>query len=420
MRRSQSNQTGFENVAQRSQQYILFLVVFLAMVALMDQYLSYIETTAIPNILAEYNVSSEQYSWWKALYLLPTLLIFLLNGLNDVIGRKRTLLLLILLFGLGSLGIVYATPSFHWFMLFFTVVTFATVSNMWAIPLSEEVPAARRAKLASVVYFASMIPLQAAIPSLLQRMGVSWKWMYGVMFLFMIPVLLLWVFMKETKRYEIIREERRLGKRRHGLLGRGRINRQDVKYIAFSSVVWMCGLIVGMLLVWAGHFFRDIHGFSLDRWSLVLLGGLLAIMGGALTGGWMMDKVGRKLGLLTGSVGMGLCLLLIGLVPLGAAVGLMIASGFFIGFAYVWILVFIPEIFPTERRGICMGWTTAVARVSYVAGPVLAAVLLTVSPGMQLFWVAAGIVAWVPIPLVLLFHPYETRQQELETIEVSR
>ena len=135
----------------RSRQYIIFLVVFLAMVALMDQYLSFIETTAIPNILAEYHISDSAYSWWKALFLIPTLLIFLLNGLMDVIGRKKALLILILLFGLGSLGIVVATPSFYWFMVFFTIITFGTVSNMWAIPLSEEAPADRRAKLSSLI-----------------------------------------------------------------------------------------------------------------------------------------------------------------------------------------------------------------------------------------------------------------------------
>lgn len=404
----------------RSRQYIIFLVVFLAMVALMDQYLSFIETTAIPNILAEYHISDSAYSWWKALFLIPTLLIFLLNGLMDVIGRKKALLILILLFGLGSLGIVVATPSFYWFMVFFTIITFGTVSNMWAIPLSEEAPADRRAKLSSLVYLISMIPLQAVIPVIIANLGLSWKWMYGVMFLFMIPVLVMWMFMKEPRRYEVIKAERKLGKHKHSLLGRGRINRQDVKYIIFSSIVWMCGLVVGMLLVWAGHFFRDIHGFSLNQWSLVLLGGLLAIMVGALIGGWMMDKVGRKKGLLIGSVGMGASLMMIGLTPLGLSVVFMIVSGFFIGFAYVWIVVFIPEIFPTERRGICMGWTTALARLSYVLGPVLAAVLLTASPGMELFWVAAGILAWIPIPLIILFHPYETRQQELETIEASR
>jgi MFS family permease len=404
---------------QRSRQYILYLVIFLAMVAIMDQYLSFIETTAIPNILKDYAVTDAQYSWWKVVYFLPTFLIFALNGLTDIIGRKKSLLILILLFGLASLGMVAYTPSFHWYMLWFAIITFATVSNMWAIPIGEEAPAEKRAKYVSVVYFISLIPLQAVIPVVIARLGLSWKWMYGVMFLFMIPVLVMWVFMKETNRYEVIREERRLGTRKRHLYGLGVINRRDLGYILFTSMIWLCWLVVSMFVVWAGHYFEDLHGFTLTQWSLVLLGSLLAMMAGAVLGGWALDKMGRKIGLLIGCAGLGVFVSLIGLMAVTIAVAMAVVTGFFLGFSYTWIIVYIPEIFPTDRRGTCMGWTTTTARISYVAGPALAAIMLTISPGMQWFWVLAGVLMLIPIALVLLFHPYETSCQELEDIEAK-
>jgi MFS family permease len=95
-------------------------------------------------------------------------------------------------------------------------------------------------------------------------------------------------------------------------------------------------------------------------------------------------------------------------------------TGFFLGFSYTWIIVYIPEIFPTERRGSCMGWTTTTARVSYVLGPALAGIMLTVSPSMELFWILGGLLMIVPIVLVFLFHPYETKLKELEEIEEKR
>jgi len=407
-------------VGERSRQYILYLIIFLAMVAIMDQYLSFIETTAIPNILRDYAVTDSEYSWWKVIYFLPTFLIFLLNGLNDIIGRKRSLLILILMFGLASLGIVLASPSFHLFMLFFAIITFATVSNMWTIPISEEAPAEKRAKYVSVVYFISLIPLQAIIPVLLDRWGLSWKWMYGVMFLFMIPVLIMWAFMKETKRYEVIRQERRLGTRKKHFYGLGVINRRDMGYIIFTSVIWLCWLVVSMFVVWAGHFFEDIHGFTLGQWSMVLLGSLLMMMLGAVLGGWAMDRMGRKTGLLIGCAGLGVFVALIGVVPINVAVAVAVITGFFLGFSYTWIIVYIPEIFPTDRRGTCMGWTTTMARISYVLGPALVAVMLTVSPTMELFWILGGVLMLIPIILVLLFHPYETKKKELEDIEATR
>ena len=389
-------------------------------IALMDQYLSMIETTAIPNILKEYSVSDIEYSWWKVVYFIPTFLIFLLNGLTDIIGRKKSMLILISMFGFASLGIVIATPTFHLYMLFFTIIIFATVSNMWTIPISEEVPAEKRAKYISIVYFISLIPLQAIVPPLLSRLGVSWKWMYGIMFLFMIPVLLMWFFMKETKRYELIKEERKLGKRKKHFYGLGVINRRDIKYIIFSAIIWMCWLIVSMFVLWAGHFFMDIHGYSLDQWSLTLLGSLLMMMAGAVIGGWMMDRIGRKIGLIIGCIGFGLFVALIGLTPINLSRIMAVIAGFFLGFSYTWIIVYIPEIFPTERRGSCMGWATTIARVSYVLGPALAAIMLAVPDNMKSFWVLGGLLMIIPIILVFIFHPYETKTKELEVIEVER
>jgi hypothetical protein len=67
-----------------------------------------------------------------------------------------------------------------------------------------------------------------------------------------------------------------------------------------------------------------------------------------------------------------------------------------------------------------LGWATTTARVSYVLGPALAAIMLTVSPNMELFWVFGGLLMIVPIILVFLFHPYETKTKELEVIEAQR
>jgi hypothetical protein len=46
--------------------------------------------------------------------------------------------------------------------------------------------------------------------------------------------------------------------------------------------------------------------------------------------------------------------------------------------------------------------------------------MLTVSPSMEWFWVVGGLLMIIPITLVLLFHPYETKTKELEVIEAQR
>lgn len=407
-------------IKTRSRRYVFYLVVFMGIVAIMDQYLSMVPITYMNAILEEYSITASQFEWWEALYLIPTFFIFALNGLVDIIGRKFSILVLILIMGFSSLAIVLFTPTFHLFMVFYSVVTFTTVSNMWAIPISEESPAAKRAKLSSIVYVIGLFPLSAIIP-LYVIPTLGWKWMYGIMFFFMIPVLVLWVFMKETVRYEEIKEERRAGKLKKHFFGLGSINRADIKYIVFSAFIWMCWLINSLLIIrWMGYYFMEIHGYARSEWLMVFLAsGVMMIIGG-IASGYVMDKIGRKIGFIIGAAGFAGSLFLMAFGPVAILPFSGALVGFFIAFAYAWVIVYIPEIFPTERRGACLGWTTTVARISYIVGPVIAALLLEANPSMEWFWVVGGLLMVVAIVVVLLFHPYETKIKELEEIEEER
>ena len=115
-------------------------------------------------------MSAPVFARWETIYLIPTLLIFLLNGLSDTIGRKYTILILILLMGLPAFAITQFTPSFHSFMVFYCLINLAVVSNLWTIPVSEESPANSRAKWVTLVYGISMIPLLILVkPNLLDK-----------------------------------------------------------------------------------------------------------------------------------------------------------------------------------------------------------------------------------------------------------
>jgi len=114
---------------------------------------------------------------------------------------------------------------------------------------------------------------------------------------------------------------------------------------------------------------------------------------------------------------MAVCLAPIGFLPDPIVRIPVILCGFFIAFSYAWIVVYIPEIFPTERRGSCLGWTTTITRLSYVLGPAIAALLLTFSPKMEWFWVITGAIMIIPAVAIVLIKPYETQNKELEEIE---
>jgi putative MFS transporter len=405
----------------RSRGYLVYLIIFMGLVALMDQYLSTIKTTALPYILAEYKITPTQFSNLEGIFFVFTFFIFLLNSLVDRIGRKYSILLLVLIMGLASLGVLLFSQTIYWFMIMYTLAIFATVSNMWTIPISEESPTQTRAKYVALVYIIGLIPLQALLPPLIiNTLHLSWKWMYGVMSIFMLPLLVIWFFMKETSRFEVIKQERKEGTRKNHLFGIGVINRKDVRYIIFSSSVWLCWLVYQFFYYWVGYYFMTIKGYTLSQWSTILLVTLILAMGGGYLSGWIMDRLGRKPTLIMGCVGLALVLLLL---AFGQGFTLIIATaliGFFTSFTYTWIVVYIPEVFPTERRGACIGWTTTIARISYVVGPLLVGFLLNLFPTMEWFWIIAAIIMLLPIAIVFFFNPAETKVKSLEAIENER
>jgi MFS family permease len=393
----------------------------MALIAMMDWYISTVKASALPYIIKEYKITPSEFSWLESQFFIATFFIFLLNGLNDIVGRKLSNLILLSIMGLSGIAIVYLTPTLMAFMAFYTAAMFTTVSNMWAIPVNEEAPAANRGRLSSIIYVAGLVPLSAVLPPLIiDRLGLPWKWVYGAMFVVTIPVLVLWLFMKETKRYESIREERRSGLRKSHFYGVGVINRRDLKYIIISALVWMCWLIDYFLFMWVGYFFMTVKGYSLTQWSVVQLGSMVGMMVGGIASGWTMDRIGRNRALIVGCIGHALCLSIIGFISGVLLEIIAMASGFFLSFSYTWFVVYIPEIFPTERRGSCMGWTSTITRISYVVGPVAAAVMLEMSPKMDWYWVVTGLMMLLPILIVLLFKPYETYRVELEEIEARR
>lgn len=405
----------------RGRAYRFYIVGFMGMVALMDQYLSVIESTAIPSILAEYHITAADFASLKARFLVVTFFVFALNALNDILGRKPAILVLILLMGLSSLAIVLFTPTLLLFMTFYAVAMFATVSNMWSIVVGEESPAARRAWYTAAVFAISLIPVQAYLPLLLvERLGLGWRWMYGITFVVMVPVLVLWLFMRETGRYRDVQAERRPKQGWRSLAGLGAMDRADRRYIALAALI-ATGVLVAMTLVfWAGYFFMKLRGYTLAQWSMVLFVVLTLEIVGGLSAGWLMDRVGRNRMFVAGGLGMALALASLGFLPPTVLPIVYAGIGFFIGIISTWLFVYIPEIFPTERRGTCTGWVMSIARVAYVAGPALAALLLRTFPTMEGFWVAAGLVMLIATGILLLSRPFETRALELEEIAARR
>ena len=63
----------------RSRNYLIYLMIMTGLVAIMDQYISLVKTTALPYIIEEYGITPDRFSWLEAGFLAFTFLVFVLR-----------------------------------------------------------------------------------------------------------------------------------------------------------------------------------------------------------------------------------------------------------------------------------------------------------------------------------------------------
>jgi MFS family permease len=402
-------------IEPRSKKYLIFLVAFMGLTALFDQYLNLVEGPLMPYLLADFGLTADRFALWQALYGIITFAVFFIGWLADYYGRKIGTLILILSMGIPALLIPLIGYNFHLFMFLYALVILGTLSNLWEVPIAEEAKPESRGLYGSITFLIGLFPIYALIAGPIAE-SIGWRWGYGVMGIFMFVLLAMWYKMDETKRWTAEHEKR--NKKRIKIMEALRsLNKEDLKYIGMCSVIYgiwtICLKLTG---TWGAYFYQTILGWSEPQFrSIFIVAGLLTMVG-ALLGGFLMDKGGRNLTMVVSCSGA-----VIGYFGLGIT-----GSQIFFWLVYLfmpmvlgWIMIYFAEIFPTGVRSTAIGITTTAARASYVVGPLIASGLLLLFPTMEGFWIAAGIFMIIPI-FSLLIRPYETKGQTLEDIEKSR
>ncbi|UCH04866.1 MAG: MFS transporter, partial [Candidatus Thorarchaeota archaeon] len=327
---------------------------------------------------------------------------------------RRGMMLLVLVMGVPTILIVFLSTDMFTFLLLYSIVIMGTTSNLWEVPVSEEAPAAKRGLYGSIAFLIGVIPLYAILGNRIIY-ATDWRWGYGVMFFMMLLVLGLLYFMKEPQRW--VDSEKGRDKRLGIMEALRKLKREDFKYIAIATVVYLAWTIsFKIATTWGGVYFTTIQGMSPEDWTTLLTIAGLLLPFSALISGILLDRVGRNIVLVVGSLGSVICY---------AGLGLTAISQFYWGCFFLmamvlaWIYVYLAEIFPTEIRSTSIGVCVTGARLGYVVGPLFASALLAMFPTMDMFWVIAGLLMIIPL-LALLGRPLETKGKTLEEIEVQR
>ncbi len=411
---------------ERSRGYMIFLIVVMGLVSQMDSWLSLIETKALPGIITDFwapideaarAAARSEFALLQGLFGVIVFGVFFIGWFADAYGRKLGMITLVLVMGIPTILIVFLSVNIYMFLLFYSIVIMGTTSNLWEVPISEEAPAASRGLYGSIAFLIGVIPLYAILGTrIIDALG--WQWGYGIMFFMMVILLILLAFMKDPERWKATleaRESTRLGV----MAALRKLRKEDRKYILIATTVYLAWTIsFKMATTFGGEYFTSalpVPYTDEEFNSILTIAGLLLPVS-ALISGVMLDKIGRNVVLILGSLGSISSLIALGLTanPLFYQ-----TAYFFMAMVLAWIYVYLAEIFTTEVRSTSIGVCVTGARLGYVVGPLLASLLLSMFPLMDGFWIFAGVLMVIPL-LTLAAKPLETKGKTLEEIEVER
>ena len=408
----------------RSKQYMNFLIFLMGMLALVDQYLSLIETSAIPHILEEFNIGLDKFALWQGIFGIVAFLVFVISWFADIWGRKIGILILLLIMSVSALfiGLVGAT-SMWVFFIFYAILILGTNVNLWAIPISEESPKEKRAMNGSVTYLIGLVPLFAFIGEpIAEKFG--WPWMYGLMGIFGLFLIIPWYFMKETKRWEDDGEKFDLkDKKADYKKSIKEFTRKDWIFVIMAGLIYICwNIAFKMITTTSKIYYLNVLEFSPEKWETWYKIAGISLMLGALTIGILLEKLGRIKSLMYVSISSAIAIL--GLAFTTSPIFLVLTYFFlasFLGF----LLVYITEMFRTKIRATALGITLTLSRIGFVVGPLIgAAVLPAIASPLELgtfqgYYVVGAIIILLPL-LSLIWNKFETKNKTLEEIQVEK
>ena len=407
-----------------SKRYMVFLVVIMGLVSQMDSWLSLIETKALPGIITEFwapvddaarAVARTEFAFLQGIFGIIVFGVFFIAWFADAYGRRTGMMVLVLTMGIPSILIVFLSVNIYMFLILYSIVIMATTSNLWEVPVSEEAPAKSRGLYGSIAFLIGVIPLYAILGTRIID-GFGWEWGYGVMFFLMLILMLLLYFMKEPQRWvdaSAARQNVRLGV----MQALRKLRREDRKYIVIATIVYLAWTIsFKMATTFGGEYFTQVAGYTDDQFNSILTIAGLLLPVSALISGVLLDRIGRNIVLVIGSLGAVTSLVLLGVTGMPA---MYQAAYFFMAMVLAWIYVYLAEIFTTEVRSTSIGVCVTGARLGYVVGPLLSSLMISLFPLMDGFWIFAGVLMLIPL-ITLAAKPFETKGKTLEEIEVER
>jgi AAHS family 3-hydroxyphenylpropionic acid transporter len=352
---------------------------------------------AAPRVIAEFALSTTQAT---LIFSAATFGLFLGAGIGgrcaDLIGRKRTLIATLLLFGLCSLLTALAVgPKTLLTMRFLTGLGLGGAMPNFISLSSETTPADRRISVVTLIMAA--MPLGGALAAAVSLGGqVGWNWRVIFYIGGMVPIVTAMLMLR------LLADPRKGGAASAG----------PVQIEGLAATLFGRDRAPTTALLWAGFFFTQLVLYLMLNWLPSLVIGLgftrsqaswtsvCFNLGGAAGAGFLGKLHAgnhRRRWVLTTYAGMAVALTAVASINKVFAVALLACAfaGVFIVGAQLILFALAPLYYRKAIRGTGVGAAVAVGRLGTVVGPIFAGVLL--AGGSSSATVLLGI-----IPFVLL------------------
>jgi len=330
-----------------------------------------------------FNLSSFWHGFTISSALIGTVVGSLIAGLPaDKYGRKPVLFIIAALYAVSAIGnALSGTWSLFIFFRFMGGIAVGASSVAAPMYISEISPARLRGRMTALFQFNVIFGILMAYVSNYFLSGIgdeAWRWMLGIMFIPAAAYFILLFMVPESPRFLVKIGKIDQAKTVLEKIASGNID-HEVENIKLSmvqknenlfsrkfyypiSIAFLVAMFnqfsgINAILYFAPRIF-ELSGLSKADAMLqpILIGvtnGLFTILGLVV-----IDKVGRKKLLITGSIGMGICLGLIAKAFYNQGFGgyelliLLVAYIMFFAFstgAVIWVLI--SEVFPNSIRG---------------------------------------------------------------------
>lgn len=359
---------------------------------------------AAPHMAREFGLTPAMLGWVFSAGLLGLLPGAFVGGwLADRVGRKRILIMAVLLFGVFSLATAHAW-DYHSLLVarLMTGLGLGAALPILIAMASEAAHERLRSTAVSVTYCG--VPLGGVIASVIGMGGVDEGWRTVFYVGGFAPIAIAFVLMAWLPESQVFRAQAAVTEARNGLaaqlFGPGRASRTLLLWLACFFTL----TVLYMLLNWLPSLLIG-QGYTRPQAGAVQILFNLGGAAGSFLTGRMMDR---------GYAARAVCIAYAGMLAslaglgLSTSFGLMLLAGFTAGYCAIGgqlvLYALAPTLYPTQVRATGVGASVAVGRLGSMAGPLAAGQILAAGAGVGGLLLAAspGLVVAAVAALALL------------------